>query len=124
MATPKTLQEILALEDINQKIAYLKKGRRTAVPDTGKNLADWKPSKHDIMNPELYKKIKVLVKMEETKFDPETGRTTKTPAKYEMKEPNRISLPIEQDRHWTARPKTTESVACSRPSSRYSRKTS
>ena len=93
----KTLDDILALEDIDKKISYLKKGRRTALPDTGKNLADWEPKQHDIMDPELYKKIKVLVKMEETKFDPETGQTTKIPAKYEMKEPNRIALPIEQD---------------------------
>lgn len=97
MATPKTLQEILAIEDIDQKITYLKKGRRTPLPDTAKNLADWEPKRHDIMNPELYKKIKVLVKMEETKFDPESGQTMKIPAKYEMKEPNRIALPIEQD---------------------------
>lgn len=97
MATPKTLQEILAMEDIDQKIAYLKKGRRTPLPDTAKNLADWEPKRHDIMNPELYKKIKVLVKMEETKFDPESGQAMKIPAKYEMKEPNRIALPIEQD---------------------------
>ena len=97
METPKTLQEILAIEDIATKISYLKKGRRTPLPNTGKNLADWDPKMHDIMNPELYKKIKVLVKMEETKFDPETGQTIKIPAKYEMKEPNRIALPIEQD---------------------------
>lgn len=97
MTTPKTLQDILAIEDIDQKIAYLKKGRRTPLPDTAKNLADWEPKRHDIMNPELYKKIKVLVKMEETRFDPESGQTMKIPAKYEMKEPNRIALPIEQD---------------------------
>ena len=97
MTSPKTLDEILALEDIDQKIAYLKKGRRTPLPDTAKNLADWELKRHDIMNPELYKKIKVLVKMEETKFDPESGQTIKIPAKYEVKEPNRIALPIEQD---------------------------
>lgn len=95
--TPKTLQEILALEDIDEKIAYLKKGRRTNLPETAENFADWYPNKHEIMDASKYKKIKVLVKMEETKFDPETGQTTKIPAKYEMKEPNRISLPIEQD---------------------------
>ncbi|MFA6719698.1 MAG: phage portal protein [Prevotella sp.] len=97
MATPKTLQDILALEDIDQKIAYLKKGRRTSLPDTDKNLADWNPTLHDIMKPELYPKIKVLVRMEDTKYDPETGKSIKIPAKYEMKEPNRIALPIEQD---------------------------
>ena len=93
----KTLEDILALEDINQKIAYLKKGRRTTIPDTCKNLADWDMTKHDIMNPELYKKIKVLVKMAEDKFDPESGKTIHIPAQYEMKEPNRIAIPIEQD---------------------------
>lgn len=97
METPKTLDEILALEDIDQKIAYLKKGRRTSQPDTDKNLSDWNPTLHDIMKPELYPKIRVLVKMEDVKFDPETGKSIKTPAKYEMKEPNRIALPIEQD---------------------------
>lgn len=97
MATPKTLQEILELEDIEQKITYLKKGRRTSMPKTDENLADWSPDRHEIMDKSKYKKIKVLVKMEETKFDPETGQTTKIPAKYEMKEPNRIALPIEQD---------------------------
>lgn len=97
MATPKTLQDILALEDINQKIAYLKKGRKTPIPDTAKNLADWEPGKHDIMDETLYPKIKVLTKMEETRFDPESGQTTRIPAKYEYKEPNRIAIPIEQD---------------------------
>ena len=97
MATPKTLQEVLALEDINQKIYYLKEGRRTPVPDTGKNFADWNPQLHDIMDEAKYPKIKVLTKMEETKFDPVTGQTTKIPAQYELKEPNRIAIPIEQD---------------------------
>lgn len=97
MATPKTLQEILALEDTNLKIAYLKKGRRTTLPETDKNLADWSPEKHEIMDESKYKKIKVLVKMEETTCDLETGKTIKIPAKYDDKDPNRIALPIEQD---------------------------
>ena len=97
MNTPKTLHEVLAIEDIATKIAYLKRGRRTPLPNTLRNIADWNPRQHDIMNPELYKKIKVLVKMEETRYDPESGKTTKIPAKYEMKEPNRIALPVEQD---------------------------
>lgn len=97
MATPKTLQDILALEDIEQKIFYLKRGRRTEQPDTARNEADWKPSMHQINDETKYPKIKVLVKMEETKYDPKTGETEIIPAKYEKKEPNRISLPIEQD---------------------------
>ena len=93
----KTLDDILALEDIDKKISYLKKGRRNPLPDTSANLADWDMSKHDIMNPQLYKKIKVLVKMAEDRFDPESGKTIHTGAKYDNKEPNRIALPIEQD---------------------------
>lgn len=97
MTTPKTLGEILALEDIDQKIAYLKKGRRTSLPDTDKNLADWEPGRHDIMDAAKYPKIKVLVRMARDIFDPGTGKTTHIPAKYDMKEPNRIALPLEQD---------------------------
>ena len=97
MATPKTLQEILALEDIEEKIAYLKKGRRTSLPDTDKNLSDWLPERHDVMDKAKNKDIRVLVQMEKEGFDPKTNKTTKIPAKYEKKEPNRIALPIEQD---------------------------
>ena len=35
--------------------------------------------------------------MAEDKFYPESGKTTHIPAQYEMKEPNRIAIPIEQD---------------------------
>lgn len=97
MAIPKTLQEILAMEDIAQKIAYLKKGRRTVLPDTAKNLSDWEPKRHDIMDAAKYPKIKVLVQMEHEVPNYDTGEKTIIPAKYEMKEPNRIALPIEQD---------------------------
>ena len=93
----RTLQDILALEDIEQKIYYLKRGRRTEQPDTARNEDDWNPSRHQINDETEYPKIKVLVKMEETQYDPETGEAKTTPAKYEKKEPNRISLPIEQD---------------------------
>lgn len=95
--TPKTLQEILAIEDIATKIAYLKKGRKSPTPDVVQLRKDWEPKLHDINDPEKYKKIKVLVQMEKTTFDPETGKSITTSAKYDYKEPNRISLPLEQD---------------------------
>lgn len=100
MATPKTLADILAIEDINVKIKYLKAGRRTPLPDTERNRKDWEPKLHDIMDQEKYKKIRVLVEMEKTKtYQDANGEvhTTTEPAKYEMKEPNRVALPIEQD---------------------------
>ena len=100
MNTPKTLDEILAIGDIGDKIKYLKAGRRTPQPDTAQNRKDWEPRLHDIMDEEKYKKIKVLVSMEKTRtYEDANGvsHTSVEPAKYEMKEPNRVALPIEQD---------------------------
>lgn len=94
---PKTLEEILDIEDIGTKIMYLKKSRHCPVPDTIQNLKDWNPKSHDIMDEEKYPKIKVLVRAKEVKYHPDTQKTEEIPAKYEMKEPNRIALPIEQD---------------------------
>lgn len=48
-----TLEEILALEDIDQKIEYLKKGRRTPLPDNRENMADWNPDLHEIITLEF-----------------------------------------------------------------------
>lgn len=46
---PLTLEEILALPDIGQKINYLKKGRKTELPDRCKLWDDWNPERHEIM---------------------------------------------------------------------------
>ena len=98
--TPKNLKEILEMEDISEKISYLKRGRKTPMPDTEQNRKDWEPRRHDIMDENKVKKIRVLVEKEktETTYD-EYGnpKTITVPARYEYKEPNRISLPIEQD---------------------------
>ena len=90
----------MALENIEEKIKYLKAGRRTPVPNTAQNRKDWNPKLHDINDEEKYKKIRVLVEMEQTKtYEDANGKihTTVEPVKYELKEPNRIALPIEQD---------------------------
>ena len=50
MNTPKNLQEVLAIEDIATKIAYLKKGRRTEMPKVDQLRDDWEPLRHDIMD--------------------------------------------------------------------------
>ena len=46
---PLNLEEILALPDIGQKINYLKKGRKTKLPDCCKLWDDWNPERHEIM---------------------------------------------------------------------------
>lgn len=46
---PLNLEEILALPDIGQKINYLKKGRKTELPDFCKLWDDWNPERHEIM---------------------------------------------------------------------------
>ena len=60
---PLSLEEILVLPDIGQKISYLKKGRKTELPDRCKLWDDWNPERHEIMvDKEKYPDRKVLEK--------------------------------------------------------------
>ena len=45
----RTLAEVLALQDTGQKIYYLKKARKTDLPDAVKLYNDWNPNKHEII---------------------------------------------------------------------------
>lgn len=93
-----TLEEILALLDIDKKIYYLKKGRRTELPDREKLYSDWDPNKHEIIvDKEKYPQIEITIEQERSDFDETTGRTTIIPKKTKKVEPNRIALPLEQD---------------------------
>lgn len=90
--------EILLLTDIDKKIEYLKKGRKTELPDAVTLYNDWNPNRHEIItNEEKYPKIKITIEKEKIIFDEKTGKTTTIPAKTKEVEPNRIALPIEQD---------------------------
>lgn len=76
----KTIDEILALEDIDRKIYYLKKGRKTQLPDREKLYADWDPNKHEIiMDEEKYPQIEITMEQEKEVFDEKTGKTTIIP---------------------------------------------
>ena len=80
---PLTLEEILALPDIGQKINYLKKGRKTELPDRCKLWDDWNPEHHEIIvDKEKYPDRKVLEKEAEKVFDEKTGKTYEIEAKY------------------------------------------
>ena len=93
-----SLDEILALPDIGQKISYLKKGRKTELPDRCKLWDDWNPERHEIMvDKEKYPDRKVLEKEAEKVFDEKTGKTYEIEAKYKTEPVNRISIPLEQD---------------------------
>ena len=95
---PLSLEEILALLDIGQKISYLKKGRKTELPDRCKLWDDWNPERHEIMvDKEKYPDRKVLEKEAEKVFDEKTGKTYEIEAKYKTEPVNRISIPLEQD---------------------------
>ena len=95
---PLTLEEILALSDIGQKINYLKKGRKTELPDCCKLWDDWNPERHEIMvDKEKYPDRKVLEKEAEKVFDEKTGKTYEIEAQYKTEPVNRISIPLEQD---------------------------
>ena len=80
---PLNLEEILALSDIGQKINYLKKGRKTELPDCCKLWDDWNPERHEIMvDKKKYPDRKVLEKEAEKHFDEKTGKTYEIEAKY------------------------------------------
>ena len=71
----RDINEVLALQDINQKIYYLKKGRKTKLPDAVKLYNDWNPNRHEIItDEEKYPKIKVTLKPEKKYTDPTTGK--------------------------------------------------
>ena len=88
-----TLEEILAVEDIQTKISLLKAHRGTPLPKVRELRADWDPDQHDVMNPSIRKKRKVLVT--EAKYG-EDDKIIK-PAVYQEEDVNRVALPIEQD---------------------------
>ena len=61
----RTIDEVLRIEDIDQKITYLKKGRKTELPDAVKLYNDWNPNRHEIItDTEKYPKIKITVEKE------------------------------------------------------------
>lgn len=94
----RTINEVLALQDINQKIAYLKKGRCTDLPDAARLMDDWNPNRHEIItDKEKYPPIRITLSQENRRTDPSTGREYVEPKREKKVEPNRIALPIEQD---------------------------
>ena len=95
--TPSTLEEVLALPNEEMKIYYLMQGRRFPNPDPLALLRDWDPRRHKIMDPNEYKKIRVLKKPAWVEYDDNTKTSVQHSNEYEEKEPNRIALPIEQD---------------------------
>ncbi len=93
-----TLEEILALEDIGQKVMYLKQGRRTPEVNVTRLRADWNPDLHEIItDKEKYPKIKVVIEKEKHEWDEKTQKQVAIPAKTKEVEPNRIAIPLEQD---------------------------
>lgn len=83
-----TLEEILALPDSSQKVYYLKRVRKTDVPDALALFNDWNPDKHEIMVDTVkYPKVKIVTKKEQRMFDPVSGKTTTIPEKTKDAEP-------------------------------------
>lgn len=94
----RTLEEILAIPEIERKIYYLKKGRKTEQPNAHALYNDWNPNKHEIViDEEKYPKIKITTQPEKRITDPTTGKEYVEPAVRKEVDPNRIALPIEQD---------------------------
>lgn len=94
----KTIDEILALEDVDQKIQYLKKGRKTQLPERDKLYSDWDPNRHEIIvDKEKYPQIEITIEQEKEVYDEKAGKAITIPKKTKKVEPNRIALPLEQD---------------------------
>ena len=90
----KKLEEILALDNEADKVFYLKQ-RRTPAPDTTRNLRDWNPDLHDVMDTEVRPDAVELTK--EAGYDAQ-GRPTAAEYRKDKTNPtNRIPLPLEQD---------------------------
>ena len=93
-----TLEDILVIEDVDQKIEYLKKGRKTEEPNTGENWKDWNADLHEIIvDKEKYPDIEVVEEKEREEWNDSTGKSTTIPAKKRTEPCNRISIPLEQD---------------------------
>lgn len=87
-----TIEQINAIQDIAERIKVLKK-RATKAPDTTQNREDWEYGKHQIFDQEVRPKRRVLVKDAIENHD----GTIRIPAQYQLKEVNRIAIPLEQD---------------------------
>lgn len=86
------------MPDKNQCIEYLKKGRRTQLPNVVRLYSDWNPERHEIITDrEKYPKIRVVTEKGREVRSRTTGQMIRTDDKVEYKEPNRISIPLEQD---------------------------
>ncbi|MCE9246600.1 phage portal protein, partial [Bacteroides thetaiotaomicron] len=93
-----TLEDILALEDVDQKIGYLKKGRRTEEPNTYENWKDWNADLHEIIvDKEKYPDIEIVEEKGREEWDDTNGKSITIPPKKRTEPCNRISIPLEQD---------------------------
>lgn len=88
-----TLEEILAVEDIDKKIQLLKSYRGSPLPNVKELRDEWDPDRHEVMDPTVRKKRKVLVREAEYGEDGKTIR----PAVYQDEDVNRVALPVERD---------------------------
>ena len=85
-----TLEEILAVEDIDKKIQLLKSHRGSPLPNVKELRDEWDPDRHEVMDPTVRKKRKVLVREAEYGEDGKTIR----PAVYQDEDVNRVALPV------------------------------
>ena len=86
-----TLEEIYKLEP-KARLNELKR-RKTELPNAIELMKDWDEKQHAVMDEKLRPKRRVMV---EDEIRNEKNEVTK-PAKYEFRDVNRISIPIEQD---------------------------
>lgn len=87
-----SIDEIFAIPDWDQRIAFIKASRHTPVPKTKENMDAWFVKRHKVFDKNVRKDQKTIVK--EQWYD---SKGVLHPAEFEKEPVARIGLPIEQD---------------------------
>jgi hypothetical protein len=93
-----TLEEILKIADIGQRIELLKLGRgKYPYPATTENWNDWHTEGHEIFDEKKYKDQQVLIEKGKKIYSETLHRTVQLDDKTDTQKINRIGFPLEQD---------------------------
>lgn len=87
-----SIDEIFALPDWEQRIAFIKASRHNPLPRTKENMDAWFTKRHKVYDTNVRKDMKTIVK--EQWYD---SKGVLHPAEFEKEPVARIGLPLEQD---------------------------
>ena len=88
----KSIEEIFALETWQERIQFIKRSRKTYMPNTAENMSAWFTDRHRVNDKKFRKNMKTLVR---DGYIDDKGK--EFPPEFEEEEVARIALPVEQD---------------------------